>query len=86
MSKFKSDFPKISSLVLIVAGHRIQCGTVSSSSPQRGQVWSCAPGVHRQITELPILLFPTSVLNILVVSRVVYVVTQVVRFTVQSFV
>ena len=37
MSKFKSDFPKISSLVLIVAGHRIQCGTVSSSS-QRGQV------------------------------------------------
>ena len=31
-----------------------------------------------------ILLFPTSVLNILVVSRVVYVVTQVVRFTVQS--
>ena len=38
MSKFKSGFPKISSLVLIVAGHRIQCGTVSSSSPQRGQV------------------------------------------------
>ena len=30
-----------------------------------------------------VLLFPTSVLNILVVSRVVYVVTQVVRFTVQ---
>ena len=49
-----------------------------------------SPGQVKQMKSITIklnnkiLLFPTSVLNILVVSRVVYVVTQVVRFTVQS--